>query len=107
MARTRSNIQSLNCGSIKVTDGLTVGGTTDFGTVTWTGAQTFNGGLTVTSLTTHSGKFVLSNADVPTTFTAAGTAGQIVLRPSAGMLYICMSTNSWYQVALSNTTAFN
>ena len=131
MAQTKSKINSLEVGYMRVKTNLEVNGTISYGTTTWASAtvfnatvtfntattfngpvtvnstSTFNGPATFKSTTTVQGPFLLTYATLPNTFTATGVAGTMMFRPSTGALLICMSTNSWYQVALSNTTAFN
>jgi hypothetical protein len=49
-----------------------------------------------------SGNVIVANSYVPTSNTAAGTAGQIVW--DSGNIYVCVATNTWMRAAL--TSAF-
>jgi len=127
MARTKSKIQSLEVGALRVKSNLTVDGTVSYGVTTWASTTTFNGAVTFNSATvfngptTHNsattfngpatfnstttvaGPLILTYDTLPTTYTSAGVAGTIMFRPSISAVLICMSTNSWYRLQASLT----
>lgn len=71
------------------------------GAITLAGNTTINKPVTLSNTATVTGKLVLSVA-APTSNTDTGTAGEI--RIDSNSLYVCINTNSWKKVDLTDFT---